>query len=177
MGSTGEDVLIAKAQSGDDVAYEQLLAQLMEPAHKLACGMLHDTHLAEDAVQEAAVRAWRRLKNLRDGSPIRPWFLGIVANQCRETHRGHWSRLMLSRDLAPIVVEDANEAAIQRLEVRRLLERLGKRERLIVVLHYYLELPWPEIAAISGLSEAGARSRLYRALTKLRPTNQATVTT
>lgn len=68
MDSDGEQLLIARAKRGDDVAYEQLLAPLVEPAHKLACGLLYDTHLAEDVVQEASMKAWRKLKNLRDGA-------------------------------------------------------------------------------------------------------------
>jgi RNA polymerase sigma factor (sigma-70 family) len=176
MGTEREQLLIARAKRGDDVAYEQLLAPLVEPAHKLACGLVHDTHLAEDVVQEAAVRAWRKLKNLRDGTSIRPWFLEIVANQCREMRRGHWSRLILRRDVTR-PVNDSNEAAIARMELRSLLEQLGKQERLVIVLRFYLDLPWSDVAAITGLGEAGARSRFYRALGKLRPKDHAVVTT
>ena len=176
MASDGERLLIARAKRGDDVAYEQLLAPLMEPAHRLACGLLHDTHLAEDVVQESAVRAWRRLGNLKGGTSLRPWFLGIVVNQCRELHRGHWSRLVVKRDITRSS-EGADDAAIARLELRNLLERLGRKERLVVVLRFYLDMSWPEIAAISGLGEAGARSRLYRALGKLRPKDRTVVIT
>lgn len=175
MGSADEQLLITMAKQGNDVAYEQLLASLIEPAHRLACGLLHDTHLAEDAVQEAAVRGWRKLKNLKDGAPIQPWFFGIVVNQCRDLQRGHWSRLVMKREVVE-PTENADDSAIRRMEVRRLLELLSKQERLVIVLRFYVDLPWPDVAAIAGLTEAGARARFYRGLAKLRPKDQAAVT-
>jgi RNA polymerase sigma factor (sigma-70 family) len=182
MEISDEQVLLGRARLGDEIAYERLLVSLVEPAHKLACGLLHDSHLAEDVVQEAAVKAWRRLGNLRPGAPIRPWFLGIVANQCRDFRRGHWGRLITKRDvdlrLDPPDEEALrpDEEALRRIEVRRALERLNKHDRLIVVLHIYLEMPWPEIAVIAGLTEAGARTRFYRAVAKIRPRDHAPVT-
>jgi len=170
-----EQVLIERAKLGEEIAYERLLVSLVEPAHKLACGLLHDSHLAEDVVQEAALKAWRRLGNLRSGASIRPWFLGIVANQCRDVRRGHWGRLLTKADV-DLGLESPDEEALRRIEVRRALERLNRHDRLIVVLHIYLELPWPEVAVIAGLTEAGARTRFYRALAKIRPRNHAPVT-
>jgi RNA polymerase sigma factor (sigma-70 family) len=174
MGSADEQVLIDRAKRGDDKAYERLLAPLVEPAHKLACGLLHDSHLAEDAVQDASVKAWRKLRNLKDGAPMRPWFLAIVANQCRDVRRGHWSRLVLRHDVSE-QIGPAEDEALRRVQVRQALERLNKQERLVVVLHFYLDLPWPDVAAITGLTEAGARSRLNRALARIRPPDRSVV--
>ena len=176
MGSEGEQLLIVRAKRGDDAAYEQLLAMVIEPAHKLACGLLQDSHLAEDVVQEAAVRAWRKLKNLRDGASIAPWFLGIVANQCREVQRGHWSRIIVSGEVVEAQAS-TDDSTIARIELRRRLQELSRQELLVVVLHFYLDLSWPDITAVSGLSEPAARSRLYRALEKLRAKARAVVAT
>src|SRR5438309_1753185 len=90
---SAEQALISRAKSGDRVAYEQLLEPALRSATRLAFAMLHDRSEAEDAFQESALRAWRRLDNLRDGNPFQPWFLGIVANQCREIRRGKWWQL------------------------------------------------------------------------------------
>ena len=68
MDTTDEQLFIARAKQGDETAYEQLLAKLILPAHKLACGLLHDSYLAEDAVQEAAVKVWRKIRNLTPGA-------------------------------------------------------------------------------------------------------------
>jgi RNA polymerase sigma-70 factor (ECF subfamily) len=169
MDAGDEQAFIAQAKQGDDSAYERLLGELILPAHKLACGLLHDTYLAEDAVQEASVKGWRKIGNVRPGAPLRPWFLRIVVNECRDVQRRRWSRLAPAADPGP-ASEAFDEAALDRMQVRRALERLNKDERLVVVLHYYVGLPWADIAAVSGLSESGARTRLFRAINRMRAT-------
>src|SRR5260370_26661820 len=94
MDDRTEQAVIACAKAGDRVAYEQLLEPLVRPATRLAFAMLHDRSEAEDVFQEAALRAWRRLENLREGSAFQPWFMGIVANQCREVRRTKWWHLV-----------------------------------------------------------------------------------
>src|SRR6267143_6396747 len=82
--------LVRAAKGGDEAAFTSLLRPMLEPAYRLAAGMLQDRQLAEDAVQEAAVKAWRKINQLRVGTEMRPWLLGIVANECRTTRRGRW---------------------------------------------------------------------------------------
>src|SRR6267143_7060261 len=82
--------LVRAAKGGDEAAFTSLLRPLLEPAYRLAAGMLQDRQLAEDAVQEAAVNAWRKIHQLREGAEMRPWFFGIVANECRTTRRSRW---------------------------------------------------------------------------------------
>src|ERR1700674_4791894 len=86
----GAVTLVRAAKEGDDAAFEQLLEPLLGQAYRLACGLLHNHQAAEDAVQEAAFKAWRKLAQLREGSEMRPWFLGIVANECRSATRSRW---------------------------------------------------------------------------------------
>src|SRR5256885_17001002 len=85
-----EMTLLEAAKDGDDGAFEILLAPLLEPGYRLAGGMLQDHQAAQDAVQEAALKAWRKLRQLREGSEMKPWFPGIVANEWRS---GRGSRL------------------------------------------------------------------------------------
>src|SRR6202790_884483 len=82
--------LVNRAKGGDRSAFDQLIGPLVDQGFRLAFGMLHDREAAEDAVQEATVRSWRKLSNLRPGTEMRPWFLAIVANQCRTVARGRW---------------------------------------------------------------------------------------
>src|SRR5689334_10471211 len=93
--TTARADLVHRAKAGDRSAFDELVGPLVDQAFRLAFGMLHDRSAAEDAVQEAAVRAWRKLDNLREGTEMRPWFLGIVANQCRNTTRGRWWSVLL----------------------------------------------------------------------------------
>src|SRR4029077_17348640 len=86
--------LLQAAKQGDDGAFEVLLQPLLQPGYRLAGGMLQDHQAAQDAVQEAAFKAWRKLRRLREGSDMRPWFLGIVANECRSVRRSRWSSVV-----------------------------------------------------------------------------------
>src|SRR5215831_8364488 len=79
--------------------FEGLLRDCAVPALHLAHGMLGDAHDAEDAVQEAAVRAWSSFGRFRRDSSFRAWFLSIVANQCRSMRRTRWWRLRTAGDL------------------------------------------------------------------------------
>src|SRR5713226_4714339 len=82
---------MARAAAGDADAFALLIEPLLDPAYRLAAVMLSDRTAAEDAVQEASLKAWRKLRQLRgDVSSLRPWFLSIVANECRMTRRRRW---------------------------------------------------------------------------------------
>src|SRR5258706_13217680 len=83
--------LMARAVAGDSDSFAILLEPLLDPAYRLAAAMLADRSAAEDAVQEASIKAWRKLRQLRgDASSLRPWFLSIVANEPRLAPRQRW---------------------------------------------------------------------------------------
>ena len=169
MDSIAEQQLVSSAKDGDVTAFEAILAPLIDPAHRLATALLQDPDLAKDAVQEASLRAWRKLGRVRPGSPVRPWFLGIVANQCREQMRGRWWHVIRMPHPHRLSSELPEDHVTRRMQLREALMKLGDRERRVLILRVYLDLPWNEVAAASGLTEAGARSRYYRALDRLRP--------
>jgi RNA polymerase sigma-70 factor (ECF subfamily) len=75
MEQAADPNLVRAAKGGDEAAFTSLLRPLLEPAYRLAAGMLQDRHLAEDAVQEGAVKAWRKLDQLREGTDrMVPWW-------------------------------------------------------------------------------------------------------
>ncbi len=163
----GSLTLVQAAKDGEEAAFEVLLEPLLDPGYRLACGFLHDHQAAEDAVQEAAFKAWRKLSQLREGSEMRPWFLGIVANECRSTNRSRWSSVI--RTATPEATEEsAEEAVLAGVELRTALRAMAPAKRLVLVLHWYLDLPLEEIAAIAGTSLHGAESRLLRATQELK---------
>jgi len=159
--------LVREAKAGDEAAFEGLLRPLIEPAHRLASGMLRDPQAAEDAVQEAAVKAWRKLRDLR-GAQMRPWFLGIVANECRSIRRGRWWSV-LKQATPSQSQESADERAVQAVDLRRAIRRLRHAQRLVLILYFYLDMPFEEIAETTGASAAAVKGRLYRAIHQLRP--------
>lgn len=168
-----EQGLIARAQAGDRSAFESLLAPSIRVATRLAYALLHDRSEAEDAFQEAAIRAWRRLGNLRAGSHFQPWFVGIVANECRETRRGRWWHIIRLPDLAPEEPVDEIAIWLQGEDLRRAVARLPHDQRVAVLLHFHLDLPMSDVAVALGISQAGAKTRINRALKRLRPAMRA----
>ena len=140
----------------------------MVPAYRLAYGMLRDRQDAEDAVQDAALKAWRHRQTFREGADLKPWFFAIVANQCRSSRRSRWTRWL--RSSALIIEPDQPKQDVDAdLDLRRALSSLGHEDRLVLVLRYYMDLPFEEIAATLGISDQAARSRTHRAVRRLRP--------
>src|ERR1700738_3397463 len=90
MQQVADPKLLSSALAGSESAFSELLGPLVDLGYRLACGMLHDSQAAEDAVQDASLTAWRKLDRVRDEGKIRPWFLSIVANECRNTRRRKW---------------------------------------------------------------------------------------
>src|SRR5260370_24595279 len=158
MEYAADEDMVRDAKRGDEAAFTSLLRPLLEPAYRLAAGMLHDRQLAEDAVQEAAVKAWRKIQQLQEGTEMRPWFLGIVANECRTTRRGRWwSVLKIHAERRSTAAPD--DAAVRGIDLRNALKRLSPDRRLVVVLYFYLDLPLEEIATIAGASFASVPGR------------------
>src|SRR5579864_3648857 len=92
--------LLLSAQSGDSSSFAQLLEPLLDPAYRLAAVLLADRGAAEDAVQEASIKAWRKLRQMRgDLGSLRPWFLSIVANECRMARRRRWWSVLKFADV------------------------------------------------------------------------------
>jgi RNA polymerase sigma-70 factor (ECF subfamily) len=163
---------IQAAKLGDQAAFELLLEPLLGQAYRLACGLLHDHHAAEDAVQEAAFKAWRKLAQLREGSDLRPWFFAIVANECRSARRSRWWSVIRSVLPEP-ASEPPDEAVVAGVELRLALRAMDPDKRLVLVLHWYLDLPVDEIASTLGISPRGAETRLLRATNELRKRMEA----
>lgn len=156
---------ISRATLGDAESFTRLVEPLLDPAYRLAAVMLNDRALAEDAVQEASIKAWRKIRQLRgDASSLRPWLLKIVANECRMSRRGRWWSVLKFADVEPSRRQEPESQS----DLHRALLRLERDGRLPLVLHFYLDLPLEEIAKTLGLSTSAAKSRIYRAAKRLR---------
>ncbi len=162
--------VMLSAVAGDGSAFSQLIEPLLDPAFRLAAVMLADRPAAEDAVQEASIKAWRKLRQLRgDERSLRPWFLSIVANECRMTKRQRWWSVAKLADPARPDQDATDHYGGTTGDVRRALLRLKPDDRLPLVLHFDLDLPLDEGARTLGVSESAAKSRVYRAARRLRP--------
>jgi RNA polymerase sigma-70 factor (ECF subfamily) len=158
---------LARARAGDGRAFEELLAPLVDPAFRLAMTMLKDRTAAEDAMQEATLKAWRHLDRFRAERSMRPWFLAIVANECRSVRRGRWWGV---QRLAEVALGAAHEDRwADRIDLDAALDRLPPHHLEVLSLYYHLDLPIDEVARVLGCSEGAARQRIHRALAALRP--------
>jgi len=164
--SAADEDFVSRAQSGDHVAFERALEPCLRPALEMAYLMLGSKVAAEDAVQDAAMTAWRKVGNVHPERGFRGWFMAIVANQCRRQRRRAWARSVV---LGGNIGSGPEEAAPVDFDLVRALRTLSIDERAAIALHYYLDLPVDEVAGILGLSSAGTKSRIHRSLKKLRP--------
>jgi RNA polymerase sigma-70 factor (ECF subfamily) len=165
---------ILRARRGDEAAWEALLRDHQAAAFRLAYLLLGDADDAEDAAQEAFVRAYRALDRFEAGRPFRPWLLRITANLARNRRRSlgrYLAALQRRLRLEPEPVVDAHDLTAQQLEAQevwRAVRRLGAADQQIIYLRYFLELPEAETAAALDVPAGTVKSRLHRALGRLR---------
>lgn len=86
----GDEKLLAAARTGDQVSFERLMEPHLAVGYRLTAAMLNDAGQAEDAVQDATLRAWRSIGQLRSSAQLRGWFLTIVANRSRSMRGARW---------------------------------------------------------------------------------------
>ena len=150
-------------------AFADLLRPLVDPGFRLALAMLHDPQAAEDAVQDASFVAWQKMGTMRDPARLRSWFLGVVANKCRNARRRKWVADVSLGVPDHLTVVSAEEHALRGADLRRAVAALRHEDRLVVVLYFYLDMSLTEVAAVSGSTLAATRARLYRSVQRLRP--------
>lgn len=144
-----------------------LVEPVLPAAYRLAVAMLRSDLDAEDAVQEATYKAWRHRDRFRTGAEVRPWLLTIVANECRALRRNRWWSVVRwpgALNVSPERAEDSGDAS----HLHRAINALPYEQKIAVVLRYYLDLSFDEVAQVLRISVGAAKSRTYRALKRLR---------
>jgi RNA polymerase sigma factor (sigma-70 family) len=167
--------LIERARRGEMMAYESLVRRYQDAAVRTAHLFAPDGD-AEDAVQEAFVKAHRALDRFRDDAPFRPWLLRIVANEARNRRRSAGRRSTLAiraaEDRRPGDAAPSPESAVLADETRSALlaaiNGLRDEDREIIGARYFLDLNEAETAEALGLPRGTVKSRLSRALGRLR---------
>jgi RNA polymerase sigma-70 factor (ECF subfamily) len=152
----------------DSDTFMDAVDPVLPDAYRLAYALLRNLDEAGDIVQEATLNAWRHRRSFRAGAPIRPWFLAIVANQCRRAMRDRWWSVLKRSDLTALALHVDAVLVDEAETLRQGLLRLSVRDRLVLVLRYYLDLPFEDVAATLRVSPSAARVRAHRALVRLR---------
>ena len=164
--------LVERAMRGDHDAFAELARAAVVRLDQTARLILRDPELARDAVQEGLIRAWRDLPRLRDPDRFDAWLRRLVVNSCFDQTRRRKRRpieVELTVFHAP-AVSDMSGALADRDQVDAVLRHLDERTRAVVVLHYFLGMPLPEVAAAVGIPLGTAKSRLHRSIGVLRAT-------
>jgi RNA polymerase sigma-70 factor, ECF subfamily len=159
--------------AGGDEAGEQFLRLAngeLDRAYRLAGLFLRDRHEAEDATQEALLRAWRSASSLREPAGFQAWFDRILVNVCRDRLRRRGTVRLISMDDAVLVqsVRDPFRDIADRDEVLRALASLDDDLRILILLHYWADLTLDALAARMGWPVGTVKSRLHRALATMR---------
>jgi RNA polymerase sigma-70 factor (ECF subfamily) len=169
--------LVIQAQHGDRAAFGELVALVGRRFQSTADGILRDRSVAEDATQQALIRLWRDLPTLRHPERFEAWATRILVRACYDEARRarRWGRISVSgpqpieADREPVTRgPDAFDAIADRDQLDRAFRRLSVEQRAVVVLHHYLNLTRPEIAATLGVPLGTVNSRLHHALAAMR---------
>lgn len=129
---------------------------------------LHDVHLAEDAVQETFIKAYRTLDTFRGASSEKTWLTRIAMRTCCDMRRSFWFRRMDRRITPEMLPDQASEADEDESALTLALMNLPRREREVVLLYYYQDMNMTDIADALGLTQPTVSYRLRRAREKLR---------
>lgn len=170
-----ESDLVERAKRGDVDAYGELVTRYQDLAQRTAYVITRDAGAAEDAAQEGFVKAYRALGRFRAGAPLRPWLLRIVANEA--LNRAKAASRHPQVDLAVVEAKAADpegspESAALASERREMLLRaineMREDDRIVIAYRYFFDLSEAEMAESLGIARGTVKSRLSRALARLR---------
>ncbi|MBQ9551653.1 MAG: sigma-70 family RNA polymerase sigma factor [Clostridia bacterium] len=157
------------AKKGDKAAFGELFAQFSPEMYRYALFCLGDREAAQDAVQEAALEAYRGIAGLKKPESAKAWFFKILYAVCkrgqREKYEADFVDLDESRDVS---AEDSAAAVLKSLETAQLLARLNETDRQLLLLSVVGGYSGKEIARMAGMTHGAVRTRISRALAALR---------
>ena len=167
--------LVERARNGDRVAFALLVDATSDRMFATAYRILRDTGLAEDALQDALLIAWRQLPTLRDPDRFEAWVRRLLVHACyaQARRRQSWTaniRLLPAEGQAG---PDGIGSLVDRDALDRAFRRLSVEHRAVFVLHHYVGIPLVEIAETIGIPAGTARSRLHQATRTLRAAIEA----
>jgi RNA polymerase sigma-70 factor, ECF subfamily len=165
---------IRKARQGSAADWEALVQAHQQPVFRYAYLLSGDADEAEDIAQEAFIRAYHALGRFDETRPLRPWLLRITANLAHNRRRSAarylaaLQRLVRREPATGMRIEEKTEQNLQNTSLRHAVDGLPADDRQIIYLRYFLDLTVEETAAAEGIAPGTVKSRLHRALNRLR---------
>jgi len=162
--------LVERAKRGDHDAFATLAGDAIARLDAAARLILRDPELARDGVQDGYLRAWRTLPALRDPDRFDAWLRRLIVHSCIDIMRRRRHRA-IEVDLTPIDVAgggDFTSTIVDRDLMEEALRHLDPEWRAVVVMHYFLGMPLPEVARALGIPLGTAKSRLHRSILAMR---------
>jgi RNA polymerase sigma-70 factor (ECF subfamily) len=162
--------LVVRAQRGDEEAFASLAVAVGDRLHAVSYRILRDTHLAEDATQQALLAIWRDLPTLRDPARFDAWSYRLLLRACYAEGRRtrQWAPNLHILPIDESESGDGLSSVVDRDQLERGFRRLSIDHRAVVVLHHYLDLPLETVADALGVPIGTVRSRLHHAMRGLR---------
>ena len=166
-----ESILIQRATKGEAAAWEPLMLAHQEPVFRLAYLFLGDPDDAEDITQETFLRAYHNLKRFDPTRPLRPWLLSIAANLARNRHRSaarYLAALTRSFRAESLDVEQHTSHNEDADQLWKAVRQLNADDQQIIYMRFFLDLSTAEAAQALDVAEGTVKSRLNRAVGRLR---------
>ncbi len=171
-----EQTWVRRACAGDRAAFSRLVEAYQKPVYNLAYRMLGNSVEADDAAQETFIRMYTRLHTYDPKRKFSSWLLAIASHYCIDIlrrRRINWASL---EDLPPLVqlsmpkTEQPEHQVIKGQHsdtVQQLIDTLPPPYRVPIVLRYWYDMSYQEIAETMGVTESTIKTRLHRARRKL----------
>lgn len=178
-----EILWVQQARDGDQVAFSKLVEAYQKPVYNLAYRLLGNPAEAEDAAQETFIRAYTRLDTYDASRKFSSWMLSIASHYCIDMLRRRRGVALSIEDLPPMIdvsmpkVKQPENVVIQEQvtdEIQQLLETLPASYRTPVILRYWYDMSYQEIAEAMGVAESTIKTRLHRARLRLAEVVQQT---
>ena len=164
--------IVARVLAGDAESYSALVSRYRAQYARFAARMLGNREDAEEALQDAFVRAYRSLAKCDDPAKFGSWLFRILANRCRTTgsRRGRRERTFVRDDIALMdaAEEHPEDRAAWREEIQRALQQLDDDQREAFLLKHVEEMGYEEIAELTGVGVSALKMRVKRACERLR---------
>ncbi|MGU3473708.1 sigma-70 family RNA polymerase sigma factor [Paenibacillus sp. D51F] len=151
--------LAVQATAGDRNAFISLVKHLENSLHHMAKSIVGKDEDVADALQETILKAYKSIHSLREPKFFKTWILRILINECNTILSGRSRTAVCSELLA----SSSNSDDYDKVDLREAVDRLDEKQRIVVILHYFEDLPLRQVASVLDISESAVKMRLSRA--------------